>query len=149
MYVLIEDTIVVPATAQQLDVIHAALDRFWAKVDTIVTRPPDREWRARFVTAIAEIATNIIRHAYPSEREPGPMRLHLYAYPDRVEAYFNDQGVAFIPPPPVEDGPEPDPLELPESGRGLAVAQACLDELEYRRTGEGTNQWRLMKRLSG
>jgi serine/threonine-protein kinase RsbW len=149
MYVLIEETIAVPATAQQLDAVHAELDRFWAKVDTTVPRPSDREWRARFTTAIAEIAANIIRHAYPGASEPGPMRLHLYAYPDRVEAVFTDQGVAFIPTPPAEHGPESDPLELPESGRGLAVAQACLDELAYRRTGEETNEWRLVKRLSG
>jgi serine/threonine-protein kinase RsbW len=149
MHMLIEEIIAVPATAQQLDAIHAALDRFWARVDTTVMQPLDREWRARFATAVAEIAANIICHAYPGGKEPGPMRLHLYAYPDRVEAYFNDQGVMFMPPPPVEDGTESDPLALPERGRGLAVAQACLDELEYRRMGEGTNQWRLMKRLSG
>ena len=149
MYVLIEVTIVVPATAQQLDAIHAALARFWAKVDTTVTRPPDRERRTRFATAVAEIAANIIRHAYPGGKEPGTIQLHLCAYPDRVEACFNDQGVVFVPPPPVEDGPEPNPLELPESGRGLAIAQACLDELEYRRTEEGTNEWRLVKRVSG
>jgi serine/threonine-protein kinase RsbW len=148
MYVLIDETIFVPATAQQLDAVHAAVDRFWAKVDTTVTHPPNEQWRARFATALAEIAANIIRHAYPGGREPRPMRLHLYAYPDRVEALFSDQGVAFIPPPPAEDEPEFDLLDLPESGRGLAVAQACLDELEYRRTGEGTNEWRLVKRLS-
>jgi serine/threonine-protein kinase RsbW len=146
---LVEETIVVPATAQQLDSVHAALDRFWATVDTAVRRPPDREWRTRFATALAEIAANIIRHAYPDGREPGPMRLHLYAYSDRVEAYFNDQGVAFIPPASVADRPEFDLMELTESGRGLAVAQACLDELGYRRTGEGTNEWRLVKRLPG
>ena len=146
---LVEETIVVPATAQQLGSVHAALDRFWATVDTTVTRPPDRKWRAGFATAVAEIAANIICHAYRAAREPGPMRLHLCAYPDRVEADFTDQGVAFKPPPSVEDRPEADLLELPESGRGLAVAQACLDELEYRRTGEGTNEWRLVKRFSG
>jgi serine/threonine-protein kinase RsbW len=149
MYMLIEEVIVVPTTPQQLDAIHAALDRFWATVATTVSRSPDGGWRTRFATAVAEISANIIRHAYPDPREPGPMRLHLYAYPDRIEAYFSDEGVAFMSPLPVEDGPETDPLELPESGRGLAVAQACLDELGYRRTGEGTNEWRLVKRLPG
>jgi serine/threonine-protein kinase RsbW len=148
MYVLIDETIVVSATAQQPDAVHAALDRFWAKVATAVMRPPNGKWRAQFATAIAEIAANIIRHAYPGGREPRPMRLYLYAYSDRVEAVLSDEGVAFIPPPPAEDAPELDLLKLPESGRGLAVAQACLDELEYRRTGEGTNEWRLVKRLS-
>src|SRR5262249_46236044 len=122
---------------------------FWATVDTTVTRPPDGAWRNQFATAVAEIAANIIRHAYAGASEPGPMRLHLYAYPDRVEAYFTDRGVAFMPPPAVEEEPESELLELPESGRGLAVAQACLDELEYRRTAEGTNEWRLAKRFSG
>ena len=152
MLVRAEETVVVPATAGQLDAIHAALDRFWAKADTAVTRSPDGEWRARFVTAAGEIAANIVRHAHPPGRPPGPMRLVLRAYPDRVEACFNDQGLAYgFPPPsegpPEEGSPESDPLELSESGRGLAIARAFLDELEYRHTEEGTNEWRLMKRF--
>ena len=148
-----EETVSVPATPEQLDAIHTALDRFWAKADTTRRPPPDGEWRSRFVTAVAEIAANIVSHAHTPGSQPGPMQLGLRAYADRVEARFNDQGLAFSCPPPAdalseEEAPEPDPLELPESGRGLAIARAFLDELEYRHTEEGMNEWRLVKRFS-
>ena len=149
MNALTEENIVVPATAQQLDAIHAALDRFWSNVAITAPRPPDGKWRAQFATAVAEIAANIILHAYRGGRELGSMRLQLYAYPDQVEGYFSDQGDALISLPLVEDEPESDLMQLPESGRGLAIARAYLDELTYRRTAAETNEWRLMKRLAG
>ena len=37
---------------------------------------------------VNEAMANIIRHAYPGGKERGPIRLHLCAYPDRVEACF-------------------------------------------------------------
>ena len=145
----VEETIVVPATVEQLDAIHTALDRFWSDVAPALTAPGSGEWWSRFVTAVAEIASNIVRHAYPLGRKPGLLRLRLCAYPGRVEAYFDDHGVAFTPAAPALDAKAADSLALLESGRGLAIARAYLDELDYRRTAEGTNEWHLVKRFAG
>jgi anti-sigma regulatory factor (Ser/Thr protein kinase) len=42
--------------------------------------------------------------------------------------------------------PDPDAiLALPEHGRGLTIARAALDSLEYDRTTSGENHWKLTK----
>jgi anti-sigma regulatory factor (Ser/Thr protein kinase) len=140
--------VVVPATAGELDAIHAALDRFWNAVDAAVPRPPSWAWRCRFATAVAEIATNIIRHAYPNGSRRASMRLRMRLYADRVEASFADRGVAFVPPA-AKDSPASDALQLPEGGYGLALVRACVDRVDHRRTPGGTNVWRLVKRFNG
>jgi serine/threonine-protein kinase RsbW len=92
-----------------------------------------------FATAVAEVATNIIRH-----REPGAettMVLTLRVEPDRIEALFSDDGsvvVTLVP-----DASSSD--ELAESGRGLDIARATLDEISYTRA-DGLNQWHLLRR---
>jgi anti-sigma regulatory factor (Ser/Thr protein kinase) len=144
--VLAEKTAVVPATAEELAAIHVVLERFWKVVDATLAQPPAHDWRHRFATALAEIAANIVRHAYPAGTARGSMRLRLRLYADRVVASFADRGVAFVPPDPA-DSPGSDRSELAEGGYGLALARATLDRLEYRRTPTGTNCWRLMKRF--
>ena len=144
---LVEETIVVPATAEELAAVHAALDRFWGAVDVVVARPPAQDWRLRFATAVVEVATNIVRHAYPVGTPRGPMELRLRSYPDRAVARFADRGIPFtgsLEPRGAFDG---DLLALPEGGYGLALTRACMDHFAYRRTPQGTNCWRLVKRF--
>ena len=103
--------------------------------------PPAR-WRDLFRTAVAEIAANIVRHAYPPSQGARPFELQVLVYDTCLVAQFSDHGVAWEP------GSEPvipDPLDLPEGGLGLAVARGALDELNYRREADGTNVWRLIK----
>jgi serine/threonine-protein kinase RsbW len=146
--VLAEESIKVPAMAQDLAAMHTALDRFWAALDQVLAQPPDPRWRLLFATAVAEIGANIVRHAYGASTEPGTMHLRLRAYDDRVEALFTDQGVAFVAPPNVASAlPADDPLALPEGGYGLAIARTAVDQLDYARTPDGRNQWRLVKRI--
>jgi serine/threonine-protein kinase RsbW len=109
----------------------------------------------RFETAVAEIGSNIVRHAYPPQGEGGPLRLRLQAFPDRVEAVFSDNGVPYRPPvststpaPGDSDGvPPEDAFSLKEGGYGLELARAAVDDLDYQRTAGGENVWRLVKRL--
>ncbi len=116
-------------------------------VDQVHPAPPDLTWRLYFATATGEIAGNIVRHAHAMGAVPGTMHLYLRLYDDRIEARFADCGLAF-------DGtaqparPESGPSEMAESGRGLALARAALDELAYHRTPAGTNHWRLVKRFA-
>ena len=134
------------ATAQDLAAMHTMLDRFWVAIDQAVAEPPDARWRQLLATALAEIGANIVRHAYPAGTAPGTMHLRLRAYDDRVEALFTDQGVAFVDPAqPARPLPADDPLALPEGGYGLALARAAVDQLDYARTPDGRNLWRLVK----
>ena len=143
-----EETVAVPALAAELDALHAALDRFWRGLDVALTQPPDLEWRLAFTTALAEIATNIMRHAYPGGTPSGRMELRLRAYPDRVVASLSDQGIAFREPPARQAADNLDALTVLEGGYGLAIARAYLDDLDYSRSPGGVNCWRLVKRFT-
>ena len=99
--------------------------------------------RHGFDTAVAEIAANIIRHAYPSG--VGVLRLQLRYDSGSIQADFSDTGQPFQPRP-AEPRPAPTAQdELPEGGWGLNLARDCLDKLDYWRTPDGTNRWLLIK----
>ncbi len=149
--VLAEVCVRFPAEPSRLGDLHAALDRFWAALDRALPHPPDEQWRLQFATAAAEVATNVMRHAYPAGAAPGCIQLWLCAYPDLVEACFVDYGLVFTPlcgPKRGTLSDDRDDLDsLPEGGYGLALVRAAVDELDYSRSDEGTNVWRLVKRL--
>jgi len=136
---------------ESLAEVHAVLARFWAAADWTLRPLPSEEWRHLFTTAVAEIATNIVRHAYPTRE--GTMQVVIRADNERVVATFTDRGVVFVMPDlskrtqPIDCLDVDDVLGLPEGGYGLAIAQAALDELTYRREPDGVNRWRLVKRL--
>jgi serine/threonine-protein kinase RsbW len=92
-----------------------------------------------FETAVIEIAGNVVEHGRP----PGEVRytFTLAVLPDRLEAVLTDTG---------EEVPDPDGADLmpdgwDETGRGLPLARAALDELSYARGDDG-NLWRMTKR---
>ena len=144
--VLVEETVTAPALPSGLDALHGALARFWSEVDAVLHHPPDRAQRLRLETAAMEIATNIIRHAHPPGAPQGTMRLRLRAYADRIEILFTDNGLALRPPQPKKRPADEvtDPMEIPEGGYGLALTRATVDEMNYERSPEGTNVWRLL-----
>ena len=149
-----EETIDVPAIADELGAFHAAVDRFWRARDVGAVGTPDSGWRARFATAVWEVATNIVRHAYPPELgTAGRLRLRLRAYPERAVASFVDRGVAFVdrgiagsrPLGPCVGQDGDDLLRLAEGSYGLPLVRDSVDRVDYRRTPDGTNYWRLVK----
>ena len=85
-----------------------------------------------------EIAGNIARHA--AER-PLEFSLHVQVHPDRLEAVFTDLGRRVD----IDIQATGLPDDLSESGRGLGLARAAVDEFEYRRDGN-VNRWRVMQR---
>jgi serine/threonine-protein kinase RsbW len=125
--------------------VHAALDRSWERVDVLTANPPVDRWRDLFRTAVAEIAANLIRHAYRPAEAARPFELQVLVYCDRVVAQFSDWGVAWEP---ADEPAVPDPFDLPEGGLGLAVARGAVDELGYRREPHGKNVWQLVKRFA-
>jgi serine/threonine-protein kinase RsbW len=122
-----------------LELVHAALGQLWNDHDEL-----DEILRLKFETAVVEILGNIIEHAYRVDAELGPagasrrFQLVLGVSDTKVMATFGDNG-------------EPTSLDLSdpvmpdadaESGRGLPLAKAALDLLDYERV-EGRNIWRL------
>lgn len=97
----------------------------------------DQDARMQFEVAVAEIGANIIEHA--GRGGTVSLTLELELTPDRLEARFSDDGS----PARVDLRTVEMPDVMADRGRGLAIALAALDELEYRRRG-GSNQWRLV-----
>ncbi len=97
--------------------------------------------------AVHEIATNIVDHAYPENRE-GQIEVSLslsgssQRTPERLTVELSDSGMPF-------DAAAVAPVDLEcaqEGGYGLFLAQALMDEVHYERRA-GRNLWRLTKRL--
>lgn len=129
-------TLVAPAETAALDRVHELLEQLWRDAGDVAL-----EDRVRFETAVTEIAGNIVVHA--SDGRPLDFTLHVRADPDRIEARFRDAGRRAD----VDLTAARLPADLAESGRGLALALAAVDELEYRRDG-AVNCWRVMRRRS-
>jgi anti-sigma regulatory factor (Ser/Thr protein kinase) len=143
-----EILVIEPATVEQITAIHVALERFWRAVEAAIREPPDHAWRLAFETAVVEIATNIMRHAYSAGGADRGLSMRLRVYVDEAVALLSDTGTALAVMPDADGLAPGDPLDLPEGGYGLGLARACVDALEYHRTLDGTNCWRLVKRLN-
>lgn len=146
---LVEESVAAPATAEALEPLHQALERFWRAVDSVLPTVPDSTWRLQLSTAIGEIGANIVQHAHPPGTPATIVCLRLRMFPNRVEVCFTDRGLPYHEPSYMEDL-EPffvdDVLDLMESGYGLSITRRAVDQVKYRRTRTGANVWRLVKR---
>ena len=120
-----------------LDALHDALDRLWAAAPDVP--PPER---ARFGTAVLELATNALRHGVPAT----PRRVHLGAtlrVADGVlRADLWDDGA------PLDvDLDAPPPPDLATSGRGLFLVRRAVDSATLTREGD-RNVWCLVRRFA-
>jgi serine/threonine-protein kinase RsbW len=95
----------------------------------------------QFELALAEISANSLRYALPPGLNEPRVDFELKLDSGKLTALLTDWGPA-IHNPLTRAMPAP----TSEAGRGLAIAQKVLDELDYERNGE-VNKWRLMKRL--
>ena len=119
--------------AETLDAIGAMLEQLWFSHDHV----PDAV-RTEMAIAVGEVSANIIEHS----AKEGPVRLRMEArvLPDKVKVNFVDDG----PPATVDITAPVMPDQTAESGRGLALAHAVLDRLQYRRSV--VNHWTLVSR---
>jgi anti-sigma regulatory factor (Ser/Thr protein kinase) len=125
-----------PAQPEGLAELHAAFERFFAQAETR-GGPVLIDDKVAILTASAEIAANIVRHACRSRPE-AMVELVVERSPNAVEVTFEDPGEPYVP--------RAEPAEaLPQRGMGLGVARASLDEFEYSRLGE-RNHWRLVRK---
>lgn len=124
------------AVPESLDRLHELLER----VRTDHTELDENDL-AMFETAIVEIHGNVVQHGRP----PGEVRyvFELTVEEDQLVGLLADTGDTTPDP----TGPDAPPDELAESGRGLWLARATLDELDYLRSGD-RNTWRLVRRRS-
>jgi len=84
--------------------------------------------------AVAEMATNVSRHGYPTD-EKGSMELLLTWNSAGLEISVRDNGIAYDPnevPPPPDPDPD-DPSTWPEGGMGIMLVRSAGDQLTYRR----------------
>lgn len=144
---LVDCAATLEATPPHLEALYGALDRFWRDLDAALLAPPAMAWRLKFATATAEIGGNIIRHAYPPAAVARPLGLRLVAYAGHADACFTDRGDAFTAGLRGNGDVALDLAALPESGYGLPLVCRLVDELEYQRTADGVNHWRLTKRF--
>ena len=147
---LAELSMTLPATAEHLGSVYAGMSQFWAELERRHPSPPDAAWRAYFDTAVGEIVANVVRHAYADTHDSADatVSIAIRGFADRVEATFRDRGVPYTGS--IADAQLPgdgaDTLDLPESGWGLAVTLAAVDDLSYTRDAD-INCWRLIKKL--
>jgi serine/threonine-protein kinase RsbW len=130
--------VVVPATIESIDVVQTEFDAWWKTTlgdENVATR-------FAFETAVVEIAANIVEHTHRVEGSLGRRySLELDASDEAVTAVFTDNGMpadidlSTVTMADLED----------ESGRGLALAIAALDSLDYSHV-DGRNIWTLVCR---
>jgi len=124
------------AVPESLNLVQDLIERVredWPTLD-----PTDL---SMFETAIVEIHGNMVEHGRPPGQVVYAFRLEVHD--DKLVGVLADTGAE--PPDLDQLGELPDEFE--EGGRGLWLAKATLDELEFLRSGD-RNTWRLVRRRS-
>lgn len=128
-------TMFMTSPPDDLNRVHEFLEQVWKDVPCVEMMD-----RFGFETALVELAANIFRHADVGEGLECSVRVETG---DKcIVALLTDSGVSGN----VYLGDRPMPDVMDESGRGLLLIKALVDELHYERQGE-VNRWRLSKKL--
>jgi len=122
------------AVPDQLDAVHALLAQ--AAGEHPELDPTDV---MLFETAIIEIANNVVEYGRPEGEVRWKFTIRVRR--DEIEAELDDTGQMFTP---AQGNAMPD--EEAEGGRGLPIAEALLDRIEFERMGD-TNHWHMVRRL--
>ncbi len=140
----------VSASLDGLATVHEALDDYWNAIEVAGGPHVDSMRQVLFASAVAEIAGNVVRHAYPDAGADATFRIRLHYFPDRLVATLLDHGLPFDFTPPTRTADMRDALDDLDldHGWGLPIVQAATDELDYARLPDGSNRWRLVKLLS-
>ncbi len=134
----------IPATPQHIDEVYQALASLWERAGSLLVQVVDPQTRICFETALVEVITNQIRHAYPETDVVGTVQIELILEDDHVEANLIDHGAAFESNQFLQTQPAINVENVAEGGYGLRLATALLDKIEYARIDNG-NLWKLLK----
>ena len=96
------------------------------------------------VLAIDEAVTNIIVHGDVSPHPDDTVSLNVEIEEDHIVAELQDRGAPFDP---SIDRGGPDPKSFPRRGFGLYLIHLIADDLEYERTDDGRNIFRILKTI--
>jgi serine/threonine-protein kinase RsbW len=101
----------------------------------------DRDFRNELITAFSEAFNNIVLHAY-RDRADGMLDVSADIEPGKITLSLADEGheVDFA------DVAPPDLTSLPESGMGVFMIHALVDDVQYR--GGHPNVLLLMKQMN-
>jgi len=122
------------AVPDQLEAVHTLLAR------AVDDHPSlDSTDVMLFETAVIEIANNVVEHGRPVGEVRWKFTIRVHE--EEIEAELDDTGQQFTP----RQG-EDMPDEDAEGGRGLPIAEALLDQIDFRRM-DGTNHWHMVRRL--
>ena len=86
----------------------------------------NREVGVQVLSAVGEAYNNIVMHGY-SGRTPGSVQVKIRNCPRCVQVEIRDTGASFDP----TQVPLPDLTALPESGLGIFLIRAMVDEVSY------------------
>ena len=125
------------AVPESLNLLHDLLDRVSREHPDV-----DSADLMLFETAVIEVAGNVVEHGRPHGRVTWAFRLSVLA--DRLEAQLSDSGEEY---PGGTWGTTMPADLLQEEGRGLALATAVLNSLDYERS-DGANHWTMVRRRS-
>ncbi|SDQ13374.1 ATP-binding protein [Microbacterium sp. cf332] len=127
-------SLVAPVSLESVEAVYDLLASWWDELGDVEPRT-----RFAFETAVVEIAGNIVEHSVAAEGVAGRhFTLDLHGDAGRLRATFQDDA-------------QPAELDLSavtmadedsENGRGLALALASVDTLDYRYEN-GRNIWSL------
>ena len=127
-------TLLIDTPPDTLDAVHALLGSIWEQSPDV-----SRADQMRFETALIELASNIFRHADTGGGISCSLSVHID--PQQIEAHVRDTGQ----PGDIQLTGVEMPDEYSESGRGIALINALVDEFTYTREGE-QNIWRILRR---
>ncbi|SBS73593.1 ATP-binding protein [uncultured Microbacterium sp.] len=122
-----------PADLTLVDAVHDALADLWSRVPEV-----SDEDRMLFALAVSEVATNVVEHAEGPEHPTVTIRLEVDA--TTLTAVMTDDADPAL----IRLDRVTMPGEDAESGRGLALALAALDDLQHDPTHG--NVWLLRRR---
>jgi serine/threonine-protein kinase RsbW len=125
---------------------RAPQDSSVTPVTSATTSSPPLDLSDRFsaetVSAVSEIFNNIAIHGF-ADRPAGNIDIEMIVARDHIAIEICDQGAPFD----LSQVPLPELDKLPESGMGIHIAKACVDELDY--TPGPPNVWRMTKYANG
>ncbi|MGK2853591.1 MAG: ATP-binding protein [Microbacteriaceae bacterium] len=119
-----------------VDTVHNLLETVWSDAPGISLRD-----RMSFETALVELASNVIQYANAGTGVS--CRVSVETQDDQISASLCDSGKAAD----VELDAQRMPDGMAESGRGIPLIQALVDELTYSRDDD-VNHWEITRRLA-